>query len=151
MRSSKFSRRRRSPGIAVEVLEGRTLLSSGSTPGVLQVQPTGIHSASVDPTATTKHPASSKSNGSVGDALNVGGKYTKALFASSTGTVIADYTKALLRGNSRQMRRLGKSSAVQQTNANFANVTHSAQAQALSRSFHKFGHNVAHEFHKIFG
>jgi hypothetical protein len=148
MGSSEFSRRRRSPGIVVEVLEGRALLSSVSTPGVLQVQPTGIHSASVNP-IVTKHPA--QSSGNVGDALNVGGKYTKAIFAPATGTVIADYTKALLRGNSRQLRRLGNSHAVQQTNTNFANVGHSTQATAISRSFHRFGHNVAHEFHKIFG
>jgi hypothetical protein len=148
MGSSEFSRRRRSTGIVVEVLEGRTLLSSVSTPGVLQVEPTGVHSASVEPT-TAKHPA--QSSGNVGDALSVGGKYTRALFASSTGTVIADYTKALLRGNGKQLGRLGNSSAVKQTNANFANVTHSSQANALSRSFHKFGHDVAHQFDKIFG
>jgi hypothetical protein len=135
----------------VEVLEGRALLSSVSTStlGVLQVQPTGIHTASVDPTATAKHPA--PGGGNVGDALSLGGKYTKALFAPATGTVIADYTKALLRGNTRQIHRLGKSSAVQQTNTNFANVGHSSQARAISRSFDKFGHNVAHQFDKIFG
>jgi hypothetical protein len=148
MGSSRFSRRRHWPGIAVEVLEGRTLLSSVTTSAVLQVQPTGIHSASVQP--TTSKPAG-QSSGNVGDALNVGGKYTKALFAQSTGTVIADYTKALLRGNGKELGRLGNSSAVKQTNANFENVTHSSQANAISRSFHKFGHNVSREWHKIFG
>jgi hypothetical protein len=147
MGRSEFSRRRRWPGVAVEALEGRTLLSSVPTTGVLQVQPTGIRSASVGP--ASKPPA--QQNGNIGDALTVGGKYTKALFARSTGTVIADYTKALLHGNTRELNRLGKSSAIQQTNANFANVGHSSQANAISRSFQKFGHNVSHQFHKIFG
>jgi hypothetical protein len=152
MGSSEFSRRRRWPGIAVEVLEGRTLLSSVSTTGVPQVQPTGVHSASVQP-ATSTH--ATQSSGNVGDALNVGGKYTKALFSSATGNVIADYTKALLRGNGKELRRLGNSSAVKQSNANFANVTNSSQATAVSNSFHKFGHDVSHDvssaWHRIFG
>jgi hypothetical protein len=132
----------------VEVLEGRALLSSAPNLGVLQVQPTGIHSATVEP--TTAKPATQNS-GNVGDAFSVGGKYTKALFASSTGNVIADYTKALLRGNGKELGRLGNSSAVQQTNANFENVAHSSQATAISNSFHKFGHDVSSQFHRIFG
>jgi hypothetical protein len=150
MGSAESARRRwRRIAPALEALEGRALLSSVTSSGAIQVEPTGVHSAAVDPTASKPH--TQTGGGNVGDALNVGGKYTKALFASSTGTVISDYTKALLRGNGKQLNRLGNSSAVKQTNANFQNVTQSAQAKAIGHSFHKLGSNISHDFHKIFG
>jgi len=73
------------------------------------------------------------------------------LDAGDLDHAIADYTKALLRGNTKQLGRLGNSSAVKQTNANFENVTHSSQATAISNSFHKFGHDISSQFHRIFG
>jgi hypothetical protein len=93
---------------------------------------------------------SQNQNGNASDALHVGGQYTKALFSKATGTVISNYTKALLSGNGKELKRLGNSASVQQLNTSFSNANHSSQAQSISHSFDSFGRSVSRDFHKIF-
>jgi hypothetical protein len=149
MGSSKFTGRRRSPALAVEVLEGRALLTTVPSGVALQVEPTGLTTASA--TAMGSNHQAHPTGANVGDTLKLGRQYTKVLFSSSTATVISDYTKALLSGNTRELKRLGTSSAVRQTNAKFENAAHSSSGSSISYSFDKFGHRVSHEFYKIFG
>jgi hypothetical protein len=89
-------------------------------------------------------------NANAGDALHVGSQYTKDILSSTTGTVISNYTKALLHGNGKQIQRLGSSTSVKQLNSNLDNVANSSQAQAIDHSFKKLGHSITNEFHNIF-
>ena len=94
--------------------------------------------------------AQAEKNANAGDALHVGRQYSKAIFSSTTGTVISNYTKALLHGNGKELKNLGNSTAVKQLNASLKNVANSSQAQAINHSFKKLGHSITNEFHKIF-
>lgn len=138
MESSGWCRRRRFRGIAVEGLEGRLLLST------LEIQPMGVHAVP----AHTQQAQTRSAN--AGDALHVGGQYAKAVFSPATGTVISNYTKALLSGNGKELKSLGNSSAAQQLDASFKSATSSTQAQAIGSSFKKLGHSISNEFKKIF-
>jgi hypothetical protein len=131
--------------VAIELLESRALLSTVAAVSPLQVQPMGVHPSSRNATQSQVR------NGNVGDALHVGGQYTKAVFSTPTGTVISNYTKALLRGDGKELRSLGNSSAVHQLNASFTSTANSPQAQAIHHSLSSFGHSISKEFHKIFG
>jgi hypothetical protein len=144
MGSSGFCRRRRSQGITVEVLEGRALLSTVANASTFELQPMGVQTVSHNSTAHAEK------NANAGDALHVGSQYTKDIFSSTTGTVISNYTKALLRGNGKQLQSLGSSTSVKQLNSSLNNVANSSQAQAINHSFKKLGHSITNEFHKIF-
>jgi hypothetical protein len=146
MLSSGLSRRRRTQRMAVEVLEGRDLLSTLATASTFQVQPMGVHAVSHNATAQAQ-----VRNANAGDALHLGKQYTQAVFSTATGTVISNYTKALFHGNGKELGALGNSSSVQQLKASFTNVGNSSQAQAISHSFKSLGHSISQEFHKMFG
>jgi hypothetical protein len=149
MGSSGFCRRHRSHAIVVEVLEGRALLSTLAHPPTLQIQPMGVQAVSRNSAAQAQ--ATQNRNANAGDAVHVGAQYSKAVFSSTTGTVISNYTKALLTGNGKKLTKLGNSSAVKQLGTNFKNVANSTQAQSINHSFKKLGHSIANDFHKIFG
>ena len=149
MGSSGFCRRRRSHGITVEVLEGRALLSTITNVSTFQIQPTGVQAVSHNLTAQARQ--AQERNANAGDALHVGRQYSKAIFSHATGTVISNYTKALLHGNGKELKSLGNSNAIKQLNASLKNVANSSQAQAINHSFKKLGHSITNEFHKIFG
>ena len=149
MGSSGFCRRRRSHGITVEVLEGRALLSTVTNASTFEIQPTGVQTVSHNVTAPAQQ--SPEKNANAGDALHVGRQYTKAIFSSTTGTVVSNYTKALFHGNGKELENLGNSNAVKQLDASLNNVAHSSQAQAINHSFKKLGNSITNEFHKIFG
>jgi hypothetical protein len=144
MGSSEFCRRRRSHGITVEVLEGRALLSTVTNASTFEIQPMGVQ------TVSHQSKAAAGNNANTGDALHVGGQYSKAIFSSTTGTVISNYTKALLHGNGKELSNLGSSPAVKQLGASLNDATNSPQAQAINHSFKKLGNSIANEFHKIF-
>lgn len=144
MGSSVFCRRRRLQGMTVEVLEGRALLSTVTNASTFEIQPMGVQTVSHNSTAQTEK------NANAGDALHVGGQYTKDIFSSTTGTVISNYTKALLHGNGKELQSLGNSTSVKQLNASLNNVANSSQGQAINQSFKKLGHSITNEFHKIF-
>ena len=135
--------------MTVEVLEGRELLSTVATTVVPQIQPTGTASVAVQRAAQAQQ--SKARNANAGDALRVGGQFTKTVLSSTTGTVISNYTKALLRGDGKELKNLGSSSAVKQLGTSFTNVANSSQAKAIGHSFKSFGNSVSNEFQKIFG
>lgn len=147
MGSSRFSGRRRSYGIAVEVLERRAMLSTVTTSSMVQIQPMGVLSASLQ----RKAEQSQVGNANAGDALKVGKQYTKTFFSTTTGTVISNYTKALLSGNGKELKSLGDSSEVQQLNLSLKNEANSPQAQSINHSLKSLGNSISNQFHKIFG
>ena len=108
----------------------------------------GVQAVSHNSTAQVRQ--SQAKNANAGDALHVGGQYSKAILSTNTGTVISNYTKALLRGNGKQLQSLGNSTSVKQFNANLKNVANSSQAQAINHSLKNLGHSITNEFHKIF-
>jgi hypothetical protein len=149
MESSEFCRRRRFPGLAVEVLEGRALLSAVAGTSTLEIQPTGVRAVS-HPT-TPQAQSSQGKDANVGDALHVGGQYARTLFSRNTGTVVSNYAKALLRGNGKELSRLGNSRSVQQLDASFRSADNSSQAQSVHSSLKDFGRSISNDFKKIFG
>ena len=108
----------------------------------------GVQAVSHNSTAQVRQ--SQAKNANAGDALHVGGQYSKAIFSSATGTVVSNYTKALLHGNGKALANLGNSSEVKQLNASLKSVTQSSQAQAINHSLKNLGHSITNEFHKIF-
>jgi hypothetical protein len=144
MGSSGFCGRRRSREITVEVLEGRALLSTVTSASTFQIQPMGVQ------TVVHKSTAQAAKNANAGDALHVGGQYSKAVFSSTTGTVISNYAKAVFHGNGKALQNLGSSTSVKQLNASLKDVANSSQAQAINHSFKKLGDSITNEFHKIF-
>jgi hypothetical protein len=141
---SRGIRGHRPRAVAVEALEGRALLTTVAP----MVQPMGVHVAAVQ----RAHESSSQGSGAnVSDAVSVGKQYSKALLSRSTGTLISNYTKALLRGNGKELRSLNSSNAALQLDASFKNVAHSSEAHAINQSLNRFGNSVSHQFHKIFG
>ena len=144
MGSSGFCRRRRSHGITVEVLEGRALLSTVTNASTFDIQPTGVQTVSHNSTAQAVK------NANAGDALRVGKQYSKAIFSSTTGTVVSNYAKALFHGNGKELANLGNSTAVKQLTASFNSAANSSQSQAINHSLKTLGNSITNEFHKIF-
>jgi hypothetical protein len=147
MLSSGLSRRRHTQRIAVEILEGRDLLSTLATASTFEIEPTGVQGVSHNATAQSQ---GKNANANAGDALRLGKQYAQTVLSKTTGTVIANYTKALLSGNGKELKSLGNSSSVQQLEASFTNAGNSSQAQAISHSFKSLGHSISQEFDKIF-
>jgi hypothetical protein len=154
--------------MVIEPLEGRAMLSvvsSSLPPAVAAVDTVPIASSPtihvdgfpVQPSApetpvalpkAMKH--DTKSTGaSVSDFASVGENYLKTIFSSATGKVTWSYLRAAVRGDGKQIKSLGQTSAVQQLGQTFKNLGNSSQVKAVGNSFDSLGNSIYNQYHKI--
>ena len=136
--------------MAVERLEGRTLLSTAAVtpPGTAQpqVQPMGLVR-----NMPVQEQRSQAAGANVGDAVDVGKQYTGALFASGTRRVGWHYLKAAFQFDINSLSGLGHTREVKRVGQNFTNLGRSSQIQAIGHSFDGLGNSISKQWQRVFG